>query len=98
MIVKNVIEQLETASRPVAKIIKYNECFKAIVIGLKKGMIWNEHKATMPTRLIVSDGTVVYKEGDNAIVLNKHQDMEIPVNIIHALEAKEDSICFLIQG
>ncbi|WP_159477033.1 hypothetical protein [Dyadobacter sp. 3J3] len=98
MIIKKVLEQLETAVIPVAKIIQSNENYKAILIGLKKGMTWKEHKTDVPTRLVVMEGSVVYKADGTGVALHKHDDFEIPVHILHALEAKEDSLCFLIQG
>jgi len=98
MIVQKVISQLETAAQPVARIIQSGEHFKTLVIGFNKGMIWKEHKTTAPTRLIVTEGSVIYKETGKSIVLDKHDDLEIPLHIIHTLEAREDSLCFLIQG
>ena len=98
MIIKDILSQLETATNPVAKLIQHNEHFKVVVIALKAGMTWKEHKANLPTRLVVVEGSVIYQEGDKNITLEKHDDFEIPVNIIHALHANEDSICFIIQG
>jgi len=98
MIIKNVLSQLETAAAPVAKIIQSSEYFKTFVIGLKKGMIWKEHKTAVQTRLLVVEGDVRYVENEKSVVLHKHDDMQIPVNILHSLEAGEDSLCFLIQG
>jgi len=98
MIVQKVLSQLETAAQPVARIILSGEDFKTLVTGLKKGMIWKEHKTTAPTRLIITEGSVIYKESGKSIVLDKHDDLEIPLHIIHPLEAREDSHCFVIQG
>lgn len=98
MIIKNLLNQLEKADMPVAKIIQSNENYKAILIGLKKGMIWKEHKTTVPTRLLVMEGSVVYKTDIEGISLQKHDDLEIPIHVLHALEANEDSLCILIQG
>lgn len=98
MMIKKVLEQLKTAAMPVAKIIQSNENYKAILIGLKKGMEWKEHKTTVPTRLLVIEGSVVYKADGDGTVLNKHDDLEIPVHVLHSLEGNEDSLCFLIQG
>lgn len=98
MIIRKVFEQLETATQPIAKIIQANEHCKTLVIGLKKGMIWKEHKTTVPARLLVTEGSVIYKEDGKSIVLDQYDDLEIPLHIVHTLEASEDSLCFLIQG
>lgn len=71
MIIKNIIEQVETSARPVARVIKHSGNNKAIVIGLKKGMIWPDHKTSLPAMLIVADGCITYREGNKAVVLGK---------------------------
>jgi quercetin dioxygenase-like cupin family protein len=98
MIIKNIIEQVEASNRPVAKIIKHNGNNKAIAIALKKGMIWPDHKASLPTILLVADGRVTYREGHETIELEKYDNFDIPVDITHSLEAQEDSLCILLQG
>ncbi|WP_374950113.1 hypothetical protein [Mucilaginibacter sp.] len=98
MIIKNIVAQLEAAIRPVSKIVKTGDSFKSLAIGLKKGMVWRDHKAAMPTRLLVIKGHVAYRQDDQLTELDLFSDMDIPVDIIHSLEAREDSICVLIQG
>lgn len=98
MIIKQVLAQLETANQPVVKIIRSTEHFKIMVIGLKKGMILKEHKTVVPTRLMVSEGAVVYIEKEKTVPVHSHEDIEIPIHIPHSLEATEDSLCYLIQG
>ena len=88
---------LETAAQPVIKMIQSSEHFKTLIIGMKKGMVWKEHKKTVPNRLIVTEGSVTYKETGKSIALNKYDDLEIPLHIIHRPEANEDSLCFLKQ-
>jgi quercetin dioxygenase-like cupin family protein len=98
MIIKNILAQLKEATRPVSKIIKAGGFFKSVAIGLKKGIIWHDHKAVMPAKLIVAEGRVIYRQGESKIELEKFDDLDIPINIIHSLEAEEDSICILIQS
>ncbi|WP_295715186.1 hypothetical protein [Mucilaginibacter sp.] len=98
MIIKKVREQIELTQGPVAKLIKHTDHYKVIVIGLKKGMVWKEHKTGVPATLIVSEGHILYSELERTVDLKKDDDFEIPVNVLHGLLAKEDSICFLIQG
>lgn len=98
MIIKTILAQLATADKPVVKVIRSTEHFKIIVIGLKQGMVLKAHKTLLPTRLMVSEGAVVYRENEKSVSVDKHEDIEIPVHILHSLEAREDSLCYLIQG
>lgn len=98
MIVKNILAQLNEATRPISKIIKSGDSFKTIGIGLKKKVIWRDHQAAMPTKLLVVYGKVRYRQGEQTIELEKFEDLDIPVGIIHSLEAIVDSICILVQG
>ena len=97
MILKNIMAQLGEATQPVSKIIKYSTTFKTLAVGLKKGVIWRDHKAAMPTKLLVVEGSVIYRQEEKVVELGKLDDMDIPVDIIHSLEATDDSLCILIQ-
>ena len=98
MIIKEVLAQLENAVNPVVKILQRGDQFKVIAMGFKKGMVLKEHKTPIPAKLVVIDGSIIYWQGEESIALNKFDEHEIPVDIIHAVEALEDSICILIQG
>ena len=98
MIIQDVLAQLENAVNPVVKIVQRGDQFKVIVLGFKKGMILKEHKTPIPAKLVIISGSVVYKQGQESITLNKYDEHDIPVDIIHSVEALDDSLCFLIQG
>ena len=98
MIIKNVLSQLESAAGPVVKAWQKNEHGKVLVLGFKKGMILKEHQTALPAKLLIIDGRVSYREGITSVTINKFEDMDIPVNVPHSVEALEDSICLLIQG
>nr|WP_067054047.1 hypothetical protein [Mucilaginibacter sp. L294] len=98
MIIKNILNELITSARPVARVIKSNSHFKSLVIGLKTDTIWTDHKAPLPTTLLVIEGSVIYKETNRQVILHKHDNFDIPVDITHSLYAVDDSICILIQG
>jgi quercetin dioxygenase-like cupin family protein len=61
-------------------------------------MVLKEHTTTVPARIVIVEGQVIYKEAERTVNLFKLDDSEIPVNVLHSVEALEDSICFLIQG
>ena len=98
MTIKHVLEQLETATHPVAKSLHTGAHFNLLVIGFRKGMRLNEHKAGKPSRLTVIKGAVVYEQGGERRQLGLFDEQEIPPQVPHAVEALEDSLCILSQG
>ncbi|MEJ7588896.1 MAG: hypothetical protein WKI04_15175 [Ferruginibacter sp.] len=89
---------LENAVHPVVQALRKGEHFKVLAIGFKKGMVLKEHRALLPTKLFVLKGQVFYKENDASTTLSTYEEIEIPVNIVHSVEAAEDSLCLLTQG
>ncbi len=57
-----------------------------------------EHEAHLPSKLTVISGQVIYKESDREVKLNVFDEVDIPVNIKHAVEATADSLWLLTQG
>lgn len=98
MKLKEILLELETANHPVVKALHKGEQFKTIAIGFKKGMILKEHKTNLPAKLFVIQGKVIYKQGEVFTLLNAYDEIEIPTNILHSVEATEDSLCLLTQG
>jgi len=98
MTIKDVKVKLKTSNNPVAKSLHQGLGFKTLVMGFKKGMILKEHKAHIKSKLTVLEGSVIYKEEDRIVELEQYDEMEIPIEIIHSVEALEDSLCILTQG
>lgn len=98
MIIKEILSELETKDHPIAKALYNKEGFKVLVLAFKKGMILKEHKAHVPTKLVVLDGKVLYKSDAEEIIFNKYDEFDIPLNDLHAVSALEDSLCMLLQG
>ncbi|MCO5948590.1 hypothetical protein [Mucilaginibacter flavidus] len=98
MIIQEVLFQLKSATSPVFKILQSSDHVKVIVLGFKRGMILKEHQTAIPAKLIIIDGSVIYKEAGRTVTMNKYEDVDIPINVTHSVEAVEDSICFLIKG
>jgi quercetin dioxygenase-like cupin family protein len=95
--IKDILEKLETSENPVAQAIQKNDCGKTIVIAFKKGMILKEHKTETPAQLIVIKGSVTYREKNHQEELSLYEEKNIPVGILHSVEAKEDSLCLLFK-
>ena len=98
MIIKEILSELETKDHPVAKALFKKEGFKVLVLAFKDGMVLKEHKANVPTKLVVLEGSVNYKSEKTEIKLGKYDEFEILVNELHAVNALTDAICMLIQG
>jgi quercetin dioxygenase-like cupin family protein len=89
---------LETAKNPVARIMHKGNSSKCLMIGFNKGMTMSEHKAHLPSKLFVCEGQVIFVLENVKTILNKYDEIEIPIEITHEVRALEDSICLLIQG
>ena len=98
MILNEIVQQLQASSHPVAKSLHHGENCKVLCIGFKKGMLMKEHKTNLPATLYVFEGEVVYKEGEKIQVLKKNEEVKIPVEKPHSVEALENSLCLLIQA
>ncbi len=98
MIINDILAELEIKDHPVAKALYKKEGFKVLVLAFKKDMLLKEHKAHVPTKLVVIKGEVIYKSKTAEQHLYCYDEFEIPVSELHAVHAKEDSLCMLIQG
>jgi quercetin dioxygenase-like cupin family protein len=97
MIISSILEELESATHPVAKPLHKSENGRVLCIGFKKGMLLKEHKAHMPTTLVVLKGNVVFAIEGEKHNLSTYDEFIIPVEITHAVSALEDSLILLIQ-
>lgn len=95
---KDILEKLENAVNPVVQVVQNTSCSKVIVIAFKKGMVLKEHKTDVPAKLLVIKGNVIYKEEDRHEALFLYDEKNIPVTILHSVEAIEDSLCLLFKG
>jgi quercetin dioxygenase-like cupin family protein len=98
MMIREIIEEVETSAHPVARALHKGEHFKVLVIAFKKGMKLKDHQAHLVSKLTVLEGRVAYIQGGSKITLKKFEDIDIPVNSIHSVEALENSLCLLSQG
>ncbi|KAB2916480.1 MAG: hypothetical protein F9K23_07705 [Bacteroidetes bacterium] len=98
MVIEAALKELEHATHPVAKIVHNDANCKTLVLAFKKGMKLKEHKTNTPTTLLVLEGEITYSVAEENITLKKFSQLGIPVGLLHAVEANEDSVCLLIQG
>jgi len=98
MTIKEVFSALENSMHPVARALHKGPDFKVMVIGFKKGMILKEHLTKTTTKLTILSGNVIYREGKKQVLLAQYEEVNIPVDQLHAVEALTDSLCLLTQG
>ncbi|UCS95415.1 hypothetical protein KZP23_10565 [Echinicola marina] len=98
MIIPSIKSKLETSSHPIAQALHQNTSFRVLAIAFKKGMVLKAHKAHKPSKLFVLEGAVNYTENNKTVSLRQYEETDIPVEIIHEVEAIEDSLCLLTQG
>jgi quercetin dioxygenase-like cupin family protein len=96
--IESIMSALETSSHPVARALHKGDHFKVLMIGFKKGMILTDHKAHATAKLTVLSGSVLYKESDRQITLKQYEEVDIPLEVTHSVEALAESLCLLTQG
>lgn len=97
-ILKEVLKDLETATHPVAKVMHKGAQCKVLALGFNKGMLLKEHQAQVPSKLTVLSGRIIYREQGREQELSQYEEISIPVNVPHSVEAVEASVCLLMQG
>ena len=85
------------STKPIARVIEKGDDFKILGLAIAKDIALNEHKTNQISKLIVLEGSVEYVEENRSFTLKHYDEFDIPVGIMHALIAKEDSLCLLIQ-
>ncbi|HEX9150890.1 MAG TPA: hypothetical protein VF842_02345 [Flavobacterium sp.] len=95
---KELFQKLENAVNPVTQVVQNTPCSKVIAIAFKKGMVLKEHKTDVPAKLLVINGNVIYNEQNHKEKLFLYDEKNIPVAILHSVEALEDSLCLLFKG
>lgn len=99
MIIKQVFEDLKFITKPVVKIVKKGKDFRVVVIGFNKDTVLDDHKTSVPAKLVVLQGKVIYKEGDKFVMMSQYDEVPIPVDVIHRVTGLEDgSLCLVIMG
>mgnify|MGYP006173447417 CR=1 FL=1 len=95
---KQIKEKLKTATNPIAQSLHSGTGFNVLLLGFNKGMVLKEHKTRTRAKLTVLEGLVFYREGNRVVELQQFDEIDIPVDVLHAVEAAEDSLCLLTKG
>ena len=98
MVIKNIISELRDLKNPIIKMLKKGENFQVAAIGFKKDMLLEEHKSDISAKLIVLQGKVIYKEGDQFAMMSQYDELDIPMGVTYSVRALDDSLCLLVKG
>lgn len=98
MILKEIIQELETSKDPVYKMLRKGETSHILAIGFKKNMLLKKHKSDIPARIVVIKGEVVYHNENGSTTLSLYEEYEIPVKEFHWVVANEDSLMLVMKG
>lgn len=98
MTIQEIFTALETSTYPVARVLHKGPNFKVMVIGFKKGMMLAEHLTKIPAKLTVLSGNIIYRQGEKQTQRTQYEEVSIPVDQLHSVEALTDSLCLLTQG
>lgn len=98
MSVRLILSEVDKAKHPVATAIQKGKNFRTLAIAFKEGMHFKDHRVHKPTKLLVLSGRILYKQNEKQILLKKYDELDIPVNASHTIEATEDSLCLLLQN
>lgn len=69
-----------------------------ISISFKKGMVLEKHTTSIPARLVILRGEVIYNTELQRTELKQREEHQIPVDEPHWVEAVEDSVALLIKN
>lgn len=97
MLVKEILSELETATKPVVRKFQQEEGSHVLAIGLNKNVVLKEHKSDIPARILVNKGSVTYIAGDNRTRLDLFDEHVIPIGEYHSVEPQEDSVFLVIK-
>jgi len=98
MTIPEILQQVATATHPVAAAIHKGDNSKVLAIAFRQGMMLKGHKSPIPAHLLVLTGKVLYQEENLSRTLEQYDSTPIPEGEMHAVQALEDSLCLLIQG
>lgn len=97
-IMKHALQE-EIKLSPTSKTVKVlsSPSFKLIGLGFKQGQTLEKHTTPTAAILIVQSGSVDFRMAGEVHSLKAGDYFEIPANVEHEVNAKEDSFLYLIK-
>ena len=97
MLVKEIISELPTATKPVVRKFEQEDGSHVFAIGLNGDVTLKEHKSDIPARILVIKGAITYIAGEKRTELGLFDEHIIPIGEYHSVEPKEESIFLVIK-
>jgi quercetin dioxygenase-like cupin family protein len=97
MLVREILSELATATKPLVRKFPQEEGSHVLAIGLNKDVILKEHKSDIPARILVIKGAITYVAGEKKTQLDIFDEHIIPIGEYHSIEPQEDSIFLVIK-
>jgi|GEM_PF-420487 quercetin dioxygenase-like cupin family protein len=97
-IIKQVLFKIKTATKPVIETLHRNEDLQVTMLGLNSGVSLSDHRTKVPAKLTVLSGSVIYNDVDGMTSLLRGDELAIPMNVKHSVQATRRSICLLTRG
>ena len=95
---ESVLAKMKTSVGPVMEVLQRNDHFKVVVMGLNVDVMLPDHTTSVPTKLSVLKGSVIYRDADGNIPLFQYDEMTIPLDMAHSVRAIRPSLCLLTMG
>ncbi|MCX8211315.1 MAG: hypothetical protein OTI34_09725 [Lewinella sp.] len=97
-IIEQVLFKIKTATKPVIETLHRNEDLQVTMLGLNSGVSLSDHRTKVPAKLTVLSGSVIYNDVDGMTSLLRGDELAIPMNVKHSVQATRRSICLLTRG
>jgi quercetin dioxygenase-like cupin family protein len=89
---------MKTATKPVIETLHRNKDLQVTMLGLNSGVSLSDHRTKVPAKLTVLSGSVIYNDVDGMTSLLRGDELAIPMNVKHSVQATRRSICLLTRG
>lgn len=96
MEIREIIEKIKTATKPVSSVLSKTDTTTILAIGLGKEVLLKEHKAPGTATILVIKGTIVYQSQEQHTELGIYDSFKIPPEEIHSVVAMEEAVFLII--
>ncbi|WP_273565535.1 cupin domain-containing protein [Maribacter halichondriae] len=94
--ISNIINSQSFDKLKVEKLVK-TDVFEILSISLEKESIFPEHTSPTDAQLIVLEGEIDFHIDGKTFRLNEHQHFNFPKEMVHWVEAKENSKFLIVR-
>lgn len=96
MEIREIIEKIKTATKPVSSVLSKTDTTTILAIGLGKDVLLKEHKAPGNATILVIKGCIIYQSQEQHTELETYNSFKIPLEEVHSVVAKEEAVFLVI--